>query len=326
MTDLSIVVVSWNSRPYLRGCLLSIPAGAGGLSHEVFVVDNGSRDGSAELVRAEFPGVCLIANRENRGFAAANNQGLRLASGRYALLLNPDTVVQEGALARLAAFMDSSPDAGACGPLLLNEDGSVQHAARRFPTYGSALGGRTVLGRLGLFRSAYERVKMRGERFESPLEVDQPSGACLFLRGEALERVGLLDEGYFIFFEEVDLCRRIRDAGYRIWLRPEARVVHLGGRSRRQNRAGVMLPAAQSLLRYFRKHGGAARSALFEVAFRPLFALGVCIDAAGAGAKAALYRLRPGREKKAAQRAEVFAAYRTFIRRDLLFFLLSLWE
>lgn len=326
MTDLSIVVVSWNSAAYLRGCLSSIPAGAGGLSYELFVVDNASRDGSADLVRTEFPSARLIANGANRGFAAANNQGLRLASGRYALLLNPDTRLHEGALERLAAFMDASPDVGACGPLLLNEDGSVQHAARRFPTFGFAFASRTVLGRLGLFRAAYDRVKMRGVRFDEPMEVDQPSGAALFLRKSVLDQVGLLDEGYFIFFEEVDLCRRIRDAGRRIVLRPDARVTHFGGRSRRQARASVILPGAQSMLRYFRKHEGTARSALFELAFRPLFALGICLDAATAGLKAAIYRARAGKERKAAEKEAVFAAYRTFIRRDLLFFLLSLWE
>lgn len=326
MTDLSIVVVSWNSSPYLRGCLSSIPSGAGKLSYEVFVVDNASRDGSADLVRAEFPSSRLIANASNRGFAAANNQGLRLAAGRYAILLNPDTRLHEGALERLAAFMDGNPEVGACGPLLLNEDGSVQHAARRFPGFGFALGSMTILGRLGFFRGAYDRVKMRGVRFDAPMEVDQPSGAALFLRKSVLDRVGLLDEGFFIFFEEVDLCRRIKDAGSRIVLRPEARVTHYGGRSRRQDRASVILPRVRSLLRYLRKHEGAARSAVFEIAFRPLFALGICADAASAGIKAALYRLRPGKEKKAARKEAVFAAYCTFIRRDLFFFLLSLWE
>lgn len=326
MTDLSIVVVGWNSAAYLRGCLSSIPAAAGRLSHEIFVVDNASGDGSADLVRAGFPSVRLIANPSNRGFAAANNQALRLASGRYALLLNPDTVAHPGALERLAAFMDASPDVGACGPLLLNEDGSVQHAARRFPTFGFALASGTVLGRLGLFRSAYDRVKMRGESFDAPMEVDQPSGAALFIRKSVLDRVGLLDEGYFIFFEEVDLCRRIRDAGFRIALRPEARVTHYGGRSRRQGRASVMAPRVRGLLRYLRKHEGAARSAAFEVAFRPLFAVGILADAAGAGCKAAFYRARRGKERKAARMKEVFDAHCLFIRRDLFPFLLSLWE
>lgn len=326
MTDLSVVVVSWNSAPHLRGCLSSIPAGAGGLSFEIFVVDNASPDGSSALVREEFPSVRLISNSVNRGFAAANNQGLRLASGRYALLLNPDTRVHERALERLTVFMDANPGVGACGPLLLNEDGSVQHAARRFPTFGFAFASKTVLGRLGLFRRAYDRVKMCGERFDEAVEVDQPSGAALFLRREVLDRIGLLDEGYFIFFEEVDLCRRIRDAGWRIVLRPEAVVTHYGGRSRRQNRAGIILPGARSLLRYFHKHEGGLRSALFELAFRPLFVLGVCVDAAQAGLKAGLYRLRPGKRKKAAEKQTLFVAYCSFIRRDLLFFLLSLWE
>ena len=166
-----------------------------------------------------------------------------------------------------------------------------------------------------------------GERLLELLEVELLQVDVIGDRRELLRLlVGLLDEGYFIFFEEVDLCRRIRDAGFRIALRPEARVTHYGGRSRRQGRASVMAPRVRGLLRYLRKHEGAARSAAFEVAFRPLFAAGILADAASAGCKAAFYRARRGKERKAARMKEVFDAYCLFIRRDLFPFLLSLWE
>ncbi|MCX6357182.1 MAG: glycosyltransferase family 2 protein, partial [Candidatus Aureabacteria bacterium] len=326
MTDLSIIVVSWNSRPYLEACLSSLSEGAGPIAYEAFVVDNGSTDGSAAFVRERFPQVQLIANPENRGFAAANNQALRLAAGRYAILLNPDTRVHPHALEKLVRFMDDRPDAGACGPLLLNEDGSPQHAARRFPTFGYALGARTIMGRLGFFRKSYDAGRMRGVIFRETTEVDQPSGAALLLRRSVLEQVGLLDERFFIFYEEVDLCRRIRDAGRRIYLFPGATITHYGGRSRRQNRVRIIGVNAESMLKYFRIHEPPLTSALFELAFRPLFALGICADAASAALKSAGCRLRPSRWSRAAQRDEVTRSYATFITRDMLKFLLSLWE
>lgn len=324
MIDLSIVVVSWNSRHYLEACLSSIPAGAGALSFEVFVVDNASRDGSADFVGQRFPSVRLIANRKNRGFAAANNQALEISGGRYALLLNPDTRVHEVALEKVITFMDGHAEAGACGCLLLNEDGSPQHAARRFPTFGFAFRSKTILGSLGLFRRSYDSVKMRGASFEETMEVDQPSGAALFLRGAALEKVGILDDGYFIFFEEVDLCRRIKDAGYKIYLYPEARITHYGGRSRRQNRAGIIRPQAESLLRYFRKHKSKPWSTLFEIVFRPLFVAGVCAEAAGAALKTAFYWFCRRDDVKAAMKLDVLRSRLTFLRRDAFMFLFGI--
>ncbi len=324
--DLSIVIVSWNTKDYLRDCLSSLPEGAGKISFETFVVDNGSSDGTQEFVKKEFPDVHLIANRTNRGFATANNQALRLAKGRYALLLNPDTLVRRGALEKLAQFMDDHTEAAACGPLLLNEDGTVQHAARRFPSFASALGAKTVLGRLGLFRTSYDSVKMRGVSFESTMEVDQPSGAALFLRKSVLDEVGLLDKNYFIFFEEVDLCRRIKSAGYKIYLYPEVQIIHYGGRSRRQNRAQIILANAESMLRYFRKHNGRLSSAAFELIFRPLFVLDICADAVSSAFKIMGYKLSHRSEDKLEARRDLLSSRISFLKRDLVKFLLCLWE
>ncbi len=326
MIDISIIIVSWNSKDYLDGCLRSLAPGAGPFSFEVFVVDNASRDGSADLVKKKFPWVHLILNSQNRGFAAANNQALRISRGRYVLLLNPDTRVHPKAIEGVVGFMDQHPDAAACGCLLLNEDGSVQHAVRRFPTFGFALGAKTILGRMGLFRRSYDLVKMRDASFDAVMEVDQPSGAALFLRQSVLAEVGLLDERYFIFFEEVDLCRRIRDAGHRIYFFPDAHITHYGGRSRRQIREQIILPSLQSMLRYFRLHEGVVRSSLFELAFRPLFVFGICFDTGRTALRTSLSRLRQRPSSKMAEKEARLRAYCAFIKRDLITFLLSVWE
>jgi GT2 family glycosyltransferase len=324
--DISIIIVNWNTRNYLGDCISSLPEGVGAFSFETFVVDNGSRDGSPEMVGREFPAVQLIANRANRGFAAANNQALRLAKGRYVLLLNPDTRVHKGSLEKMVKFMDEHVEAAACGPLLLNEDGTAQHAARRFPTFAYALASKTVFGRLGLFRGSHDFVRMRGVSFDHTIEVDQPSGAALFIRRDSLEKIGLLDEGYFIFFEEVDLCHRLKDAGYRIYLCPEARVTHYGGRSRRQNRTQVTLANAESMLRYFRKHEGRLRGALFELLFRPLFALDILADVFTGIFKVSTYKLRRRDAKKLKARRDVLSSRIQFLKRDLVKFLTSIWE
>lgn len=326
MTDLSVIVVSWNSKRYLQDCLAALPAGAGDISYEVFVIDNGSTDGSAALVHEAFPGVSLISNPQNRGFAAANNQGLRIARGRYALLLNPDTRVEPLALSQVVRFMDAHPEAGACGCMLVDEGGAVQHAVRRFPTFRSALASKTILGNAGLFRKSYDRVKMRDVTLDEVMEVDQPSGAALFLRRNALEKAGLLDEGFFIFFEEVDLCRRIKMAGYKIYFFPDARIVHYGGRSRRQIRAAIMTANAQSMLRYFRKYPGGLKSAVFEAFFRPLFVFGIITDACAAAIKVGFYSLQPRCDTKREAKRELLGAYCAFIKTDFIKFLLCLGE
>jgi GT2 family glycosyltransferase len=324
--DLSIIIVNWNTREYLKNCLLSILAGAGQIDYCVYVVDNGSSDGSAEMVRKEFPTVCLIENGENRGFAAANNQALKQAGSRYVLLLNSDTAVQPGAPARLVKFMDEHPEAAACGPLLLNEDGSVQHAARRFPTFAFALYGKTVLGRLNLFKRAYLRVKMDDADFNKTMEVDQPSGAALMLRSSVLEKVGLLDERFFIFFEEVDLCRRIKNARHKIYIYPEARIRHYGGGSRRKNRAQVMMINANSMLRYFRKHERPLKCLLFEIVFRPLFILDVAADLAGNAINISLRTIWKSDSRKITARKAVVSSEIDVLKKEAIPFLLSIGE
>lgn len=267
--DLSIVIVSYNTRELLRECLASLRAGAAGLAVETFVVDNASRDGSAEMVAEHFPDVRLIRNPDNRGFAAANNLALAEAVGRYVMLLNPDTVVRAGAFPELVRFMDGRERAGYCGPRLVNGDGSHQASARRFPTWWTAAG--ALLGwdkRHPLSRHCGELHAAHGDRKEMP--AGWLTGACLLVRRAAMAQVGVLDDGYFMYFEETDWCRRLAQAGWEGWYVPSAEVVHYGGQSVGPvqadapffgNRPAFWVPSQR---RYYRRHLGWAGSLAAE--------------------------------------------------------------
>jgi hypothetical protein len=228
-----------------------------GLEVEVIVVDNGSADGSADVVRGRFPGAHLVANAENRGFPAANNQGIELAAGRYVMLLNPDTEIVGDALATLVAYADEHPGVGMVGPQLLNPDGSVQSSRRRFPTLATALFESTWLEALAP-RRVLERYYVQDRPDDVIQEVDWITGAAMLARREAVEEVGGLDEGFFMYSEELDWCRRFRDAGRRIVYLPTAQIVHHVGKSSEQVVAARHVHFQTSKVRYFRKHHGAA--------------------------------------------------------------------
>lgn len=262
--DLSIVIVSWNTRDLLARCLASIfeatapeqgTTGArmnGTRSVEVFVVDNGSVDGSPELVRAEFPEARLIQNYDNPGFARANNQAIQLSSGRYVLLLNPDTEVRPGAVEVLARFLDEHQNAGAAGALLLNPDGSLQRSCYRSPSLTREFWRMFHLDAL----YPYNDYRMENWDREQPRPVDVVQGACLIVRREALDQVGLLDEGYFMYSEELDLCERLRRQGWTVHWVPGARVVHFGGQSTSQVADAMFLQLYRAKIQYFREHHG----------------------------------------------------------------------
>lgn len=227
-------------------------------------MDNGSTDGSVEMVRAEFPAVRLIANVENRGFTAANNQGIAVAQGRYVLLLNPDTEVVEDALAVMVAFADAHPDVGVVGPQLLDPDGSVQSSRRRFPTLATAFFESTWLGLflesawLGPYtvRCVLKRYYVEDQPDGATLDVDWVKGAALMARRGAIEQVGPLDESFFMYSEELDWCRRFRDAGWRVVYLPTAQIVHYEGRSSEQVLPARHVHFQTSKVRYFRKYHG----------------------------------------------------------------------
>lgn len=248
--DLSILIVSWNTEAVLRDCLTSVELamGRGGLSFEVILVDNGSTDGSASMVMREFEWVELICNRGNRGFAAANNQALSVASGRHVLLLNSDTLVEDDVLQRSVAYLDDNPDVGVMGCRVLNLDRSLQTSSSRFPSL-LRIAGMTLGFSLG-------PVQLE------EMDVEVVSGCYLMARRQAIDEVGHLDEGFFFFGEETDWCRRFASKGWKIRHAPVGQIVHLGGASalRLGSARDVMLTAA--FIRLHRKHGGTLPAAL----------------------------------------------------------------
>lgn len=255
MLDLSIVLVNWNTRDRLAACLGAIEATAGDLALEIFVVDNASQDGSAEMVRRRFPAVRLIANDHNLGFSAGNNQALREAAGRYVLLLNPDTEVQPGALAALRDFMEAHPEAGLCGAKLLQPDGRLYPACKRsIPTPAVALWRALGLSRLFPKHKEFGKYNLSFLDPDEVHAVEAVSGACMFARKSAVDQVGLLDERFFMYGEDLDWCLRISQAGWKIYYVPQAQIVHYFGSGSRQRRLKSTLNFYQAMYLFHRKH------------------------------------------------------------------------
>jgi GT2 family glycosyltransferase len=254
--QLSVIIVNWNVRDLLRTCLHSLKDLAP--DSEVIVVDNASCDGSVEMLRAEFPDVRVIANATNAGFGAANNQALKESSGRYVLFLNPDTEVRPAAIQRLLAFVDQRPRAACVGPMLLNPDGSVQSSRRGFPRLSTFLVESTVLQRYLKGLPSLRRFYRSEAATDGPQQVDWLVGACLLVRRSALDEVGPFDERFFMYSEEMDLCYRLRQAGYEVWYVPEAEVIHHEGASSRQDLFRRNVHFHESRYRFFEKHHGLA--------------------------------------------------------------------
>lgn len=271
--ELSVIVVSWNTCALLRRSLQSLFADISGIEAEVFVVDNASRDGSAVMVAGEFPQARLIANSDNYGFAKANNQAMKEAKGRYVLLLNPDTEVQPGAIKHLIKFLDEHKEAGIVAPQLLNSDGSIQRSCRAFPTFAGMFFELIGMSKMFPNNKTFGHYKMLDFDHETLCQVDQPEGACLLLRREVIEQVGMLDEGYFMLFEEVDWCYRIKQAGWQIWFDPQAKVVHHYGQSIKQVKARMIISSHRGLYRYWSKHLRNGRWYLDGIAYLGLMSL-----------------------------------------------------
>lgn len=270
---LSIVIVSWNVKENLLNCLRSIEENRPCSEFEIIVVDNASSDGTVDAIKHNFPEVTVIANNGNRGFAAANNQGLAVSQGEYVLLLNPDTIMHPNSLDVLIKFMDDNKDVGACGPKLLNDDGTIQHSVRRFPTFRGALYKHRALKFLRIFRSEYKKWLMEDFKYDKQIEVDQPMGAALMIRQSVIDQVGNMDERFFMYYEEVDLCYRIKRAGWHIVFIPEAVITHLGERSARWIPVKKRIMGLTSLLHYFRKHRSKFATGIFCCILKPVFLL-----------------------------------------------------
>ena len=249
--DLSIIIVNWNTKEYLLPCVRSIFENEQGMDGEVVVVENGSQDGSADEIRKTFPFVHIIENERNLGFAKAVNQGLQKASGRYVLLLNPDTQVKHGAIERLVSFMDAHPQVGITGVQLLNSDGSRQNSIANFPSLATELLNKSLL------RSLFpKRFPGKGRNYPEPFEVNSVIGACMMVRREAWGQVGLLDEDYFLFLEETDWCYRMKRAGWKIYHVPDAEVYHFQGKSAEKEKKRARVEYFRSRYHFFKKNKG----------------------------------------------------------------------
>ncbi|HEU4414450.1 MAG TPA: glycosyltransferase family 2 protein [Candidatus Angelobacter sp.] len=262
----SVVIVSFNTRALLRDCLNALKAETREISSEVFVVDNNSSDGSADMVAAEFPEAHLIRSSVNLGFAAANNRAFPRCTGKYVLLLNSDAFLHSGALLRAIDHMEQQPSVGLGGAKLVGRDGSWQPSARMFPSVLNEFLSLTGLSA----RFAKSRVFGRQDRTWAdqltPCAVDWVPGAFAIIRRDVLEQIGYFDEAFFLYYEEVDLCRRIKQAGYKVWYWPDIEVVHLGGESSKtmqtlsMSKSGAQLTLwrMRSELIYYRKHLGSS--------------------------------------------------------------------
>ena len=254
--DVSVIIVNWNTRDILRECLLSIYEQTKTVDFEVIVVDNGSTDGSAEMVKEEFRDVILIENYCNKGFAAANNQGITVAKGQFVLLLNSDTVILDNAVAKMVAFVDAHPEAAAVGCRVLNPDRTLQPTCFMFPSILNLFLSSLYLYKLFPRSRFFGRERISWWKRDDIREVDVVTGCFMLVRREAIEQVGMMDERFFVYGEETDLCYRFKQAGWKIIFTPDAEIVHLGGASSSQIKPQMYLQLRGSILLFFRKHRG----------------------------------------------------------------------
>lgn len=254
--DISVVIVNWNTRRLLRNCIVSIYENVKGLKYEIIVIDNGSSDNSADMVKKTFAGVKLIVNNENRGFASANNQGILAAQGRYVLLLNSDTVVLPDCLEKAVDFADSHSSAAVVGCKVLNHDRSLQPSCFMFPSVFNMVLSSSYLYKLLPRNSFFSREAMGQWNREDIREVDVVTGCFMLVRAEAIKQVGLMDERFFMYAEEADWCYRFKQAGWSIMFTPDCEIIHLGGQSSGKIQSEMLIQLRLSILKFIDKHHG----------------------------------------------------------------------
>jgi len=257
MIDLSITIVNYNTKDLLRQCIKSIYEQTKNISFEIIVVDNASTDGSVEMLKNEFPEVKVIANKENLFFTKAHNQALRISKGRYLMILNSDTVILDNAFDKLVKFMDDNYQCGACGPKLLNPDMSLQRSSDRLPTFLYGLFEVLLLNTIWKNNPVKKhRIYAEWDR-NTTKEVDSVGGCCMIVKKEVSEKVGLLDQNFLAYWEEVDWCKRILEAGYKIYYVAEAQIIHYWQVSMdklgKEKKEKIFF---NSMLYYYKKHFG----------------------------------------------------------------------
>jgi GT2 family glycosyltransferase len=254
--DVSVIIVNWNTRDILHNCLSSVFNQPEGIKFEVIVVDNGSTDGSVEMIRAEFPQVILLANNANRGFAAANNQGFRIARGEYVLLLNSDTLLFSGSIAKTITFANAHPQAAVVGCRVLNQNMSLQPTCFMFPSLLNMLFASTYLYKIFPRSRLWGRERMTWWDRNDARKVDVVTGCFMLVQKSAIDQVGGMDERFFMYGEETDWCYRFKLAGWEVMFTPCAQIIHLGKASSAQVKHEMRLQLSGSILLYFKKHKG----------------------------------------------------------------------
>jgi GT2 family glycosyltransferase len=253
--DLSIVIVNYNVKHFLEQCLMAIERARWNLKTEIFVVDNASVDGSPAMIKKKFPRVCLIENHKNLGFSKANNQALRLCQGRYILLLNPDTLIQEDTLLELTGFLKNRPKVGAVGCMLINPDGSFQTASRRsLPTPWVAFTRIVGLSRIFPRSPIFGRYNLTYIKPDRESEIDVLSGSLMMFRRDAIAGVNYFDEDYFMYGEDIDLCYRIKQAGWQIFYTPRTKAIHYKGESSKRSELSYLANFYSAMLIFINKH------------------------------------------------------------------------
>ncbi len=223
--DLVVTIVSYNSLSFLKKCLSSISSSQPVVKYEIIVVDNASTDGTGEFVKKNYPEIILIPNNRNVGFAAANNRAIEKSCSKYVLLINSDCMVYKKSLDSLVKFMEKNPEVGIAGPKIVNSDGSIQFSCRRFPSVFNAAA-HTILTDIFPHNPFSKKYKLTGIRRDSPLKVDWVSGSCMIIRRKALEDTGVLDENYFMYVEDLDICYRMWQKNWEVYYCPEAKIMH----------------------------------------------------------------------------------------------------
>jgi len=252
--DVSTVIVNWNTCDILRDCLASLYEETRTIDFEVIVIDNFSSDGSAAMIKQEFPQVKLIENSENKGFAAANNQGMAIAQGRYVLLLNSDTIVLDKAINKTILFADVHPEAAVVGCKVLNPDKTPQPTCFMFPSLINMFLSSTYLYKLFPKSRLFGRERMTWWDRNDVREVDVATGCFMLVRRQAIEQIGLMDEQFFVYGEETDWCYRFKQGGWKILFKPEAEIIHFGGQSSKRIPVEMTLQLRGSILLFFQKH------------------------------------------------------------------------
>lgn len=275
MLDVSIIIVNWNTCDMLRNCLRSIYEQIGTVSFEVIVIDNASKDGSSKMVKDNYAQVILIENLENRGFAAANNQGIEIAKGRYILLLNSDTIVCDAAIEKTINYADLHLNVAVVGCQVLQNEDTVQMTCFCFPNITNIILSTLGLSKLFKYNRFLGREWMLWWQRDSEREVDVVSGMFMLVRRKAIEEIGLLDESYFVYCEETDWCYRFAKAGWKIIFWPGARIIHLdgGGKSINQVAAKMFVQHHKSMLIFVKKNLGKIKYWIARLALAFMFSL-----------------------------------------------------